>query len=763
MFRNLVCQALWLVLLAAPALAVETFSPDASLAVTVDCGGNGRLFYSAARDGTEIIGRSNLGVILDGSDSGQGATIGQVVRESIDEAYPWRGNKSMALNRCNVSRISVVRGGLEHSIELRVYNDGLALRYIFPRGGTVSGEATAFSFPPDSMIWYQDNVRWYEGEYRSCGAAELLPGTVCGVPCTVQLPAQLGYAAVMEGALADYSGMSLRSTGRGRFQAHFACDSKWTPPGPVVTPWRIVLVARDLNALVNSDIVHNVAPAPDPRLFPQGLQTEWIKPGRCVWSWLCGGGIDVASMEQFATLGRQLGFEYNLIDEGWEHWQPWGQFDQLQQVIDFSRQQHVATWVWKSAPERAGIPGLFDRDLRREFFRRMSAMGVAGVKIDFLDDESFAMVNFIQQTLADAAEFQLLVDFHGAPKPTGESRTWPNELTREGIRGLENLDGGLEAAALQCTHPFVRFLAGPADFTPLHFYHGQQQISWAHQLASAVIYTSPLLVFGEHPRQMLDHPASGLITAIPSTWDETRVLPQSSIGQLVAFARRSGADWYLALMNGNSEGDVKLSLSLDFLDAAKYAAEYCQDDLAPPLTYASGIGTHAPAEIVYSLAGAYSRFTCLAGIDGETGSRGSATFEVYVDGNLAYSSGVVHGASPPQTVDVDLSGAKLLRLVTGDAGDGKDYDHTDWVDARLTDLHGRSVELGSKTWVSARQGYGKTRRNASIVGAPLRFTGRTGRVGTSQATAGDVLSITMSPGGGYLARFTPLAPNASTD
>lgn len=758
MLRATTCAVLCLALLSAAAFAVETQGPDAALSVEVAVGGNGRLQYSAARLGREIIGKSNLGVMLDGIDTGKDVALGEVARDSRAAFYLSRGNHAVASEIYNASRITVKRGALSYDLELRVFNDGLAFRYVFPRGGTVSGEATTFAFPTRSTVWYQDNVRWYEGVYRSGPAASIPTGTLCGVPFTVELPGGLGFAAVTESALINYSGMSLRSRGRGRFQANFECDKQWTPAGNVITPWRVVIIGADLNTLVNSDIVFDVAPPPDPNLFPEDLRTPWIKPGRCAWSWLCGGGIDVASMEEFSRLGRELGFEYNLVDEGWEHWQPWGQFDELQQVIDYAKSQDIGTWVWKSAPDRYGIPGLYDQAVRREFFRRMSSMGVVGIKIDFLNNESFATINFIEQALADAAEYQLLVDFHGAPKPTGESRTWPNELTREGIRGLENLDGSLVSAALQCTHPFVRYLAGPADFTPVHFAHGRQQISWAHQLASAVVYTSPLLVFGEHPRVMLDHPAASIIKAVPCTWDETRVLPQSRIGQLVAFARRSGAEWFLAVMNGNSQDDVTLDLPLDFLGNGEYALDFCRDNLEPPQTYATGIGTHAPSQLVYYLGGAYTRFTCLAGIDGETGSRGSATFEVYADDRLVFKSGVLRGGGAPLPVDVDLSGAQQMRLVTGDGGDGKDYDHTDWADARLIDKRGCTLELSSKSWVSAAQGWGNTRKNASIEGAPLRFAGCTGAVGTGRARASEVLKVTMSPGGGYVAHLAPLDP-----
>jgi alpha-glucosidase len=171
------------------------------------------------------------------------------------------------------------------------------------------------------------------------------------------------------------------------------------------------------------------------------------------------------------------------------------------------------------------------------------------MKIDFFDHEAKEVIDLYQAILRDAAEFQLLLDFHGANKPAGEARTWPNEMTREGIYGLEHRNAPAWAE-FNTTWPFARLLAGHADYTPVIFGDRRKETSWAHQIASAAILTSPLLVYGAHPASMLANPAVEIIRTIPSVWDETRVLPPSEIGELALFARRRGDRWFVAAMNG---------------------------------------------------------------------------------------------------------------------------------------------------------------------------------------------------------------------
>src|SRR5262249_43246145 len=157
------------------------------------------------------------------------------------------------------------------------------------------------------------------------------------------------------------------------------------------------------------------------------------------------------------------------------------------------------------------------------------------------------------------AKRQLMFDFHGANKPTGEARMWPNELTREGVQGLEHRTTP-SWARHNATLPFTRYLAGAADYTPVVFGERRKETSWAHQIATAAVFPTPLLVYGAHPQSLLDSPAVDVIKSLPSIWDETIVLPPSDIGDIAAFARRRGDDWYVAIVNGPDAKSVKIDL-----------------------------------------------------------------------------------------------------------------------------------------------------------------------------------------------------------
>ena len=170
-----------------------------------------------------------------------------------------------------------------------------------------------------------------------------------------------------------------------------------------------------------------------------------------------------------------------------------------------------------------------------------------------------------------------MVNFHGANKPTGESRTWPNELIREGVRGMES--SRLQARALHnTTLPFTRYLAGTGDYTPVHFGARKGDTTHAHQIATAAIFNEPLLTYGAHPTNLLNHAALPMIRSIPATWDETIVLPPSEIGQVALFARRTGTTWFLAAINGPEAKSAKIPLS--FLGPGDYTILELTDDPA---------------------------------------------------------------------------------------------------------------------------------------------------------------------------------------
>ena len=566
-------------------------SPDRTLTFHLDSGGDGQLAWSVAMDGRQVIEPAALGIVIDGVNLGQRAALERTERYRVDETYPWRGLKSQAINRANGTRF-VLRhqSGGRYTVEVRVANDSVAFRHVVPgEGRRVPDAASAFRFPAGSVVWSHGLRDHYESLYVR-RQVEIVPeGDWAAPPFTVMLPGGAGYVAVTEAGLRNYAGMALQADGRrGYFErlahAHpagypftlrFGEDEakRLTAPaaidGAITTPWRVVMVGRDLNALVNSDAVHNLSSPPDGRLFPEGLRTSWLKPGRAVWRYLDGGENTVEGIKEFSRLAGELGFEYQVVEGQWQKWTT----DQLREVIEYSRSRGVGIWVWRHRNT------LGDRDARRALFGRLQQAGVVGVKVDFLDHEAKEVIDLYQDILRDAAEYRLMINFHGSNKPAGEARTWPNEMTREGIYGLEHRR--VESwAVFNTTFPFVRMLAGHADYTPVVFGERRRETSWAHQIASAAILTSPVLVYGGHPASLLSNPAAEMIRSLPSVWDETRVLPPSAIGELAIFARRSGRTWYIAAMNGPSPRTVTVDLS--FLPAGPQKALLVRDALEEP-------------------------------------------------------------------------------------------------------------------------------------------------------------------------------------
>jgi alpha-glucosidase len=231
----------------------------------------------------------------------------------------------------------------------------------------------------------------------------------------------------------------------------------------------------------------------------------------------------------------------------------------------------VGIFVWKNCNDMA-YPN-DDYATARAFLDSARRAGAVGVKIDFFDSETKTRVDYQRALLRLAAERRLLVVFHGIQKPTGEARTFPNEISREGIRGVElNL---MEEGPIPPSHnaalPFTRYVVGHGDYTPLA-YSKPGATTWAHQLATVVQGTSPLLVIAEHPDMLLKdpstRPALDVLKAIPAAWDETRALPPSKIGELAVIARRSGGTWFLAALNGDKAVQIA-PVELSFLEAGR--------------------------------------------------------------------------------------------------------------------------------------------------------------------------------------------------
>jgi alpha-glucosidase len=582
--------ALALVLSCTPAArsAADEFrvvSPDGLVGLTVFLR-EGRPHFSVSFKKQQVVVPSPLGFSLDGTDITQGVALGEVKTYRVKETYPWRGVHSRAVNHCNGATVALrhARSKTAYTLEARAFNDGVAFRSIVPgKGARVPDEATRFVLPAGSTVWYHGLNGHYEGVHLKKPIADVKEGEWAAPPLTFKLP-RGGHASVTESALVNYGGMALQADGRRGFRVVLGHKHPVSYPfrlrypredierlakpaavtGTITSPWRVVLVGADLSALVNADVIANLCPPPDAKLFPKGIHTAWVKPGRAVWKYLDGGASTLAGMKEFCKLAGALGFEYSVVEGFWRRWRD----AELRELLRYARARRVGIWLWKHSRE------LRDPRERRAFFKKCRDLGVAGVKVDFFDHEAKEVIDLYQALLREAAENRLLLNFHGANKPTGEARTWPNELVREAVRGMEA--SRLKARARHnTTLPFTRYLAGHADYTPVHFGARRGDTTAAHQVASAVVLGAPLLTYAAHPKKLLDHPCTSMIKSIPATWDETVVLPPSEIGEVAVFARRSGETWFLALLNGPAARTVRVPLS--FLGKGKYSALVVRD------------------------------------------------------------------------------------------------------------------------------------------------------------------------------------------
>ncbi len=537
---------------------------------------NARLHYRVEFDGVDVVLPSPLGITLDGMDLGEDVVLRLGGGRTINERYQTRGAHETAINHYREQDVQVIHAlsGTEYLLQVRAYDDGLAYRYQIPGEGVqrVEGETSSWTLPNDSQVWYFERdsawkLKTYAGDWRRTDIGLLTTvsnqGPIQGPPLVVELPADQGFAVISEAALYNYSGMRLKATGQNRVQADFTEGSAgFEIDGSILTPWRVTLLSDDLNGLVKSDLVANLNPAPDPALFSD---TDYIQPGRATWRWWSKGTGTPTEEKQFVDYAQTLGFEYSLIDDGWESWpDPWGN---LQSLCDYAGNQQVGIFVWKDWNQIRSPANNWQQI--REFMDKVKGVGAVGVKIDFMNAESKDRIDFEIATLRLAAERKLMVVFHGIHKSTGESRTYPNEISREGIRGLElNRMNEPLPASHNAALPFTRFIVGHGDYTPLG-YSLPGATTYAHQLATVALFTSPLQVIAEHPVVLLNEPqvAGGLemLKAIPSTWDETRVLEPSRIGELAIFARRSGREWFLTAINGTSQRVILPHLDLSFL------------------------------------------------------------------------------------------------------------------------------------------------------------------------------------------------------
>lgn len=531
----------------------------------------GQLMYSVSQRGRSRLAPAHLGITVGGMDLGKGSEVTGMTSNSVYTVFPWRGAKQWATNDCTSYQVELktAKGG-NWRLDARVFEDGAAFRYVVPGVGSrrVEGEATSWQVPAGSVLWFQTGTHDYEGSYQSAPADNIPLEEVVnnrkqavhiGPPATLAY-ANGGFGLITEAALFGYSGLTLRPVGKGQLKAAFQDDPQgWMSEGEIRSPWRVVVLSDDLHGLVNSDVIASLCEPPDPAIFPKGAHMEWLRPGKAPCTWMVYGndGAQWDRQKWFVDVAAASGCEYLLVDAGWRS-EKWGWmkkdgklWERAAELCRYGAERNVGIFLWHAFPEgRDDSPGLTTAEQREELFRKCAEAGVKGVKIDFINSESKAVVDAYEDLLRRAANHRLMVNFHGANKPTGEMRTWPNEITREGLREQEYVLWGTLPLAHYGALPFTRMAAGHGDFLPGYVQKRFLKNTTAiFQMASVIVFSSPFLCWPDNPEAYLDSPLATFVRNVPVTWDETRVLAGSEIGRVVIMARRNGAAWYVAALN----------------------------------------------------------------------------------------------------------------------------------------------------------------------------------------------------------------------
>ncbi len=498
------------------------------------------------------------------------------------------------------------------SIAFRLYNRAVAFRLEIREPGNIEirHEKIEFSLPEDSTVFFPEEKSLqshYEGRYQIAPLSSLQEGQTAHLPLLVK--SDKGISLLFnESDVADYPCMFLRRTGKGlgsRFPGVVigAVPKEKGPDrnevitednnriarvtGPRTLPWRIVTITDDDRDLLGRDLVYELS-APE-----EEADWSWVKPGKVAWDWwnacnLFGvpfkAGLNTETYKEYIDFAADFGIEYVILDEGWSrtttdvlHFKPGLRVDEL---IAYGRERGVGIILWL-------LWKPLDQDMEN-ILETYRSWGVKGVKVDFMQRADQYMVNFYARVAREAAKRQLLVDFHGAFKPTGLHRSFPNVLSYEGVMGLEHSKWSDEITPdHDLLLPFIRMSAGPMDYTPgamdnagqkeffARFNRPMSQGTRVHQMAMYVVYESPLQMLCDSPSQYRREEACARFLArIPTTWDETHVL-EAKVGDYLVLARRKGDQWYLASLTDWTAREILLDLS--FLSTGNYRMEYMED------------------------------------------------------------------------------------------------------------------------------------------------------------------------------------------
>lgn len=582
MIRQITVAVLLLAGYAAAAQRIRVESPNHKVSVGLYCaegGDTGEWYLGLAG----MIPKISLGLVRSDQAFWKGLRFIRSERPVvIDEEYTVaHGKRSHCRNRgVEVTVLFENARGATLELVVRAYDDGLAFRYRFPDGKdslVITDERTAYTIAPGTTRWLEKWNPANEGLYTEMNDDSVRQDW--GYPALFHVPGTDHWFLIHEAGLdGTYCGSKLSNTVDGAvYKVTFPDQQDGRGIGasqpsirlPWQSPWRVV-IAGGLSDIVASTLVEDVSP---PSVLPG---TDWVRPGIVSWNyWSHNHGTkDFKVVCAFTDLAARMNWPYTLFD--WE-WDVMGNGGTVEDAARYALSKGVRPLIWYNSggPHTSVMSTPRDRMLTHESrvaeFRKLQQMGFAGVKVDFFESEKQDMIRYYLDILEDAAKAKMMVYFHGCLVPRGWSRTYPNLMTCEAVRGAEWYNNGpdftLAAPAHNCTLPFTRNVVGPMDYTPVTFTNSQfpHVTSYGHELALSVVFESGLQHFADRPEgyDALPGEAREFLMTVPAAWDDTKLL-EGYPGRDIVLARRRGDNWWIGGLNAGL-GETTKKISCDFL------------------------------------------------------------------------------------------------------------------------------------------------------------------------------------------------------
>jgi hypothetical protein len=557
--------------------------------------------YSVTHQGVQVLEDSRLGIVREDAAFNVGmALVSASGQTSVTDNYELLTGKRRENKYKGSKQVFHLknRSGQLLDIIFQVSNDGVAFRYYFPEDSKairkVNEESTTFNFPTETTAWLQPMAEaktGFEGtnpSYEENYQKDIPVGTAAPTKAGWVYPALFHYKdkwiLISETSLdRQYCGTRLKQDSpAGEYAVGFPDVREVFTGGnafpesvtPWYTPWRIVAVGS-LKTIVESTLGTDLA---KPAIK---VDKSVIKPGIASWSWVLlkddSTVFDV--QKKFVDYAADMKWEYCLVDAEWD--QRIG-YEKMQALVDYAKQKGIGIILWYNSAGSWNTvkftpkDKLLTHEKRIDEFSLLKKMGVKGLKIDFFGGDGQSMINYYIDIMEDAANYGLLVNFHGATLPRGWHRTYPNLMTMESSYGMEFITFGQananEEPAHATTIPFTRNVFDPMDFTPMALYKIpgiQRKTSSAFELATSVIFLSGIQHMAETPTGMRMMPGyvKDFLRELPVSWNDVRFI-DGYPGKFAVIARKAGDKWIVAGINGAPE-EKKLLLDLSFIKSVK--------------------------------------------------------------------------------------------------------------------------------------------------------------------------------------------------